>query len=70
MKIALSYFYQIRHFKKYMIPVSTAAWDPAWFHINGEKDSVYKDKNGIYNGLRFNELAPGKSCNNLCKRRL
>ena len=53
-----------------MIPVSTAAWDPAWFHINGEKDSVYKDKNGIYNGLRFNELAPGKSCNNLCKRRL
>lgn len=28
MKIRTSYFYQIRNFKKNMIPVSTAMWDP------------------------------------------
>lgn len=28
MKIAISYFYQIRNFKKNMIPVSTALYDP------------------------------------------
>ena len=32
MKIRLSYFYQIRFFKKNMIPMSTALSDPEWYH--------------------------------------
>lgn len=32
MKILISYFYQIRFFKPNMIPLSTAAFDPKWFH--------------------------------------
>lgn len=32
MKLALSYFYQIRFFKRYMLPVSTTCLDPDWYH--------------------------------------
>lgn len=53
MKLATSYFYQIRNFKKNMIPISTAIWDPSWFH-NFTKDYnyIFKDKRGIINGIR------------------
>ena len=57
MKIYTSYFYQIRNFKPYMIPVSTAKWDPKWFHdFTGSYDYIFKDKRGIWNGLRANIL--------------
>lgn len=32
MKIYTSYFYMVRFMKPYMIPLSTAKFDPAWFH--------------------------------------
>lgn len=67
MKLALSYFYQIRNFKKFMIPVSTAVWDPKWFHDFKDKEYIFKDKNGVYNGIRFEELAPGDTCKDLCR---
>ena len=47
-----SYFYQIRHFKKNMVPISTAMWDPKWYHDWMGHDYVFKDKRGIYNGIR------------------
>lgn len=56
MKIYTSYFYQVRNFKRHMIPLSTAVWDPKWFHQHVM--TVYKDKNGVYNGLRLEEFAP------------
>ena len=34
MKIMTSYFYAIRFFKPNMIPISTAKWDPKWYHQN------------------------------------
>lgn len=46
MKIRISYFYQIRFFKPYQIPLSTAKWQPKWY---GTKP--YVDKNGVMNGL-------------------
>ena len=53
MKIYTSYFYQIRHFTQNMIPISTAMWDPKWFHdFTGDEDYIFKDKRGIYNGIR------------------
>lgn len=53
MKIYTSYFYQIRNFSKNMIPVSTAKWDPAYFHdFTGDYNYIFKDKRGIYNGIR------------------
>lgn len=53
MKIYTSYFYQIRNFKSYMIPVSTATWDPKWYHdFTGSYDYIFRDKRGIWNGLR------------------
>ena len=55
MKIATSYFYQIRNFKPWMIPVSTAISDPAWYKPpNGEE--YYIDKRGIICGLRYEPL--------------
>lgn len=60
MKFATSYFYQIRNFKPWMIPISTAKWDPKWF------STVRFDKNHIINGLRCEEFAPGTLCDGLC----
>ena len=53
MKVRLSYFYQIRNFKKNMIPMSTCLSDPAWFHDFQDKNYTFIDKRGILNGLRL-----------------
>lgn len=67
MKIATSYFAQIRNFKRNMIPISTACYDPKWFHADKGFHYRFYDKRGILNGLRCKDLAPGDSCNNLCR---
>ena len=51
----------IRFFKPYQIPISTAVWDPKWFHDFKEQSHIWKDKNGIWNGIRLEVLNP-KSC--------
>jgi len=61
MKYFTSYFYKIRFFKKNMIPISTAIWDPKWFHEFKGSKHIWKDSNGVYNGIRFEELNP-QSC--------
>ncbi len=68
MKIATSYFYQIRNFKRNMIPISTAIGDPKWYHLPEDKESWYFDKRGIINGLRCNSIieASKKYCNGMC----
>jgi len=67
MQIMISTFHNIRHFKPYMIPISTAVWDPKWYHDFKGPEHVFKDKNGIYNGLRYLSLAPGITCEGLCR---
>ena len=67
MKYAISYFYQIRYFKDNMIPFSTAVWDPKWFHNFRTQQNIFIDKNLIINGLRCEELKPGRSCDGLCR---
>lgn len=57
MKVSTSYFYQIRFFSKNMIPVSTAIWDPKWFHT-GNNSGEYRDRNGVWNGIRMTSLSP------------
>lgn len=66
-KIYTSYFYQIRFFPQYLVPLSTAVWDPAWFHQNQKQNHIWKDKNGVYNGLRAEVFAPGPLCEGLCR---
>ena len=61
MKIFTSYFYNVRFFKPYMIPLSTAIWDPKWFHDFKGQKHIWRDKNGVWNGLRIEELNP-KEC--------
>ena len=67
MKIYTSYFYQVRHFKPYMLPISTAKWDPKWYHENVNQSHVFWDKHMVLNGLRFEPFAPDDSCSDLCK---
>lgn len=50
-----------------MIPLSTALWDPAWFHQNRGHSYQWKDKNGVWNGLRAEPFAPGPTCEHLCR---
>lgn len=57
MKIRTSYFYQIRNFTRNMIPISTAVWDPAWYHnFTGDYFYLFKDKRDILNGLRIEPI--------------
>ena len=56
MKIRISYFYQIRNFKKNMIPMSTCISDPKWYHDWMGKDYIFKDARGILNGLRLRPI--------------
>lgn len=67
MRVATSYFYQIRFFKPNMVPLSTAVWDPKWFHEFQKQDHVFVDKNGVMNGLRVPAMAPGPSTEGTCR---
>ena len=67
MKVATSYFYQIRNFAPYEIPLSTAVWDPKWFHDNNGPNYVWQDRRSVVNGLRILPLVPNSSCNGLCR---
>lgn len=57
----ISYFYQIRFFNKDLLPISTAMWDPKWFHRKGA--TIYRDDNGVVNGIKCPWLTPYKVYN-------
>lgn len=58
MRIYTSYFYQIRFFPPNLVPLSTAIWDPKWFHDNKSQSYQFKDKRGVLNGLRAEIFYP------------
>lgn len=70
MKYSITYFYNVRFFKPNQIPVSTAVWDPKWYHNNtGNQDFCFVDKRGVINGIKEEKLSPsqidapcGKDC--------
>ena len=66
MEIKIASFYQIRFLKPYQIPVSTAAVDPNWFHDNKGRNYVYTDKNGVLNGIRYEDFSHIKINNAKC----
>ena len=55
-----------------MIPVSTAVYDPKWYHNNLGDAHIFLDKNGVYNGVRCPDLSPAKvndhSCGEKCNQ--
>lgn len=66
MKIYTSYFYQIRFFNPTIVPLSTAVFDPKWFNQWCGQGFQFKDKNGVWNGLRAEPFVPGAACEDLC----
>lgn len=66
-KVKTSYFYKVRFFTPNVIPLSTAMFDPKWYHANKGTDYCFLDKNGVINGLRCELFMPGPTCNNLCR---
>lgn len=67
MDLLISYFYQIRFFDTNMIPLSTAVWDPKWFHDFKGQNNIFVDKRGIINGIRYAPFRPGKQLDYLCR---
>ena len=67
MQIYTSYFYKIRFFKPNMIPISTAKWDPKWYHAGKGENFHFIDRNGVMNGLRADVFAPGPIASELCR---
>ena len=67
MKIYTSYFYAVRFLSPNQIPLSTAVWDPKWFHDGMGQGHVFVDKRGVVNGLRAEKLHPGAGCAGLCR---
>lgn len=66
MKVRTSYFYQIRNFKPNMIPMSTAMYDPKWFHDFKGTDYIFQDKRNILNGLRLLPIIVQEACPHIC----
>lgn len=67
-EVYTSYFYKIRFFEPHMVPLSTAVWDPKWYHNFKGENCVYIDKRGVINGLRVNQLHPDNTCDYQCKQ--
>lgn len=61
LQISVGYFYQVRFLKPFQIPVSTAIWDPKWFHDWKSQQHKFVDKHGVLNGLRCEALHPHES---------
>ncbi len=66
MTIYTSYFYMVRFMRPWEIPLSTAVWDPKWFHKFRGQDYIFCDKNGVLNGVRASLFAPDETCRDLC----
>ena len=67
MKILISTFYNIRYMRPNFIPLSTCFSDPKYFHNNKGVSCQFKDKNGVWNGIRFEAFMPGDACEGLCR---
>jgi len=53
----ITYFYNVRFFKPYEIPISTAFSDPKWYHKDSyNKNLCFIDNNGVINGIREDSL--------------
>ncbi len=59
----------VRFLHPYEIPVSTAVWDPKWFHDFKAQNYVFMDKRGVLNGIRGTMFMPDSTCANLCRGR-
>lgn len=66
MKFYISYFYQVRFFQPHMIPISTAKYDPKWFHNFAGHNHMFRDANGVINGIRLEMLSPSKNLGSHC----
>ena len=67
MHLYTSYFYKIRFFKPWQVPISTAIADPKWYHDFKDQGYKFLDKRNVINGLRCESLHPDHTCQDLCK---
>ena len=66
MTIYTSYFYMVRFFPQNLIPLSTAAFDPKWYHDNKGLSYQFKDQRGVINGIRADIFAPSPELGGYC----
>lgn len=58
MKWSITYFYNVRFLNPNQVPISTAMFDPTWYHYGNNQSFTYTDKRGVINGLRCEALTP------------
>lgn len=66
MNVSISYFYHVRNMTPDVIPVSTAMYDPKWFHDFKGEFNVFVDKNNVINGIKILPLIPGPKTEGTC----
>lgn len=66
MDIAISYFYHVRNMTPDVLPVSTAIYDPKWFHDFKGQNHIFVDKKGVINGVKALVLAPCPATEGTC----
>ena len=49
-----------------MVPMSTALWDPSWYHEGQDPMHLFLDKRGILNGLRLEQIVVQDECEYMC----
>lgn len=78
MRFYTAQFSQVRYLEPYMLPFSTAAGEPAWFHEGQDRSHIFVDKRGVVNGLIAEPFlldvkeadklfASGNGCSRNCK---
>lgn len=58
--VYISYFYNIRFFPPNLVPVSTAMWDPKWYHDGKGPGHIFINKSGVLLGVRLPIFSPYK----------
>lgn len=66
MKVYISYFWNVRNLPHWAIPISTAKFDPAWYHNGKDPSHQFIDARGVYNGLRAEVFVPNNKLEGLC----
>lgn len=57
MEFYITYFYQIRNLSADTLPISINSGEPGWYHNFQSRNTVFKDKRGVWNGGYIDEIS-------------
>lgn len=57
MEFYITYFYHIRNLSTDTLPISINSGEPSWYHNFQSRDTMFKDKRGVWNGGYIDEIS-------------